>query len=364
LKVILWSSALLGAAALGAAVTLAVRPARVVTVVRTVTTKATVRAWKPEPRHPRAVIRTRVTPSKKPVVVRRRHHTARQPVPTGPIVTPSLYERTTSPPVLREQGCRAGRNRVHGIVILDFGMPAYRRRGYGTVSFAGRFASNTSITWALKAYAVGYSRCLPRGATTRVVLARGTSNYGIAVPSAFTAGREWARETHSVARFLRRHHLDSHVHAAAADDVEPAWDRGFKRTYDFFRGFRSAGRGLVLYDYGSLDGGIGSIWKVRQAYYVAGGMRYARPIPEIYNLRMAEQWAELSRLSVERYGRQLRFAGLMTQFHHRCRGCGFSGRVAHRALVRELAKSSRTRIARLESVTNILSAPRYDGTAG
>jgi hypothetical protein len=288
----------------------------------------------------------------------------KQPAPYLHVVTPSLYERTTSPQVLREQGCRAGKSRVHGIVILDFGMPAYRRNGYGTVTFAGRFASNTSITWALKAYAVGYSRCLPREARSQVVLARGTSNYGIRVPSPNTAGRRWAVETRSLVRFLHVHHLDDHVQAAAADDVEPAWDRSFTRTHDFFDGFRSAGHGIVLYNYGSLDGGAGAIWNVRQSYYVTGGMRYVRPIPEIYNRRMAEQWAELSRLSVERYGEPLQFAGLMTQFHHRCRECGYSAREAHQALVRELARSRRTRIAQLDAVTNILSAPRYRGTQG
>jgi hypothetical protein len=280
------------------------------------------------------------------------------------VVTPSLHERTTSPEVLREQGCQAGKSRVHGIVILDFGMPAYRRGGYGTVTFAGRFASNTSITWAMKAYAVGYSRCLPKEAKTQVVLARGTSNFGLGVPSPHTAGRLWAVETRSLAGFVHVHHLDGHVQTAAADDVEPAWDRTFTRTHDFFDGFRSAAHGTALYNYGSLDGGAGLIWKVRQAYYVTAGMRYVRPIPEIYNRRMAEQWAELSRLSVERYGQPLQFAGLMTQFHHRCRDCGYSAREAHRALVRELAKSSRTRIAQLDSITNILDAPHYHGTQG
>jgi hypothetical protein len=344
------SSALLGAAALGAAVTMAVRPARVVTVVTTVSMNATVE------KHRR--------PSKQPAPVRLSETPAKQPVPRKHAVTPSLYERTTSPQVLREQGCRAGKSHARGIVILDFGMPAYRRGGYGTLTFAGRFASNTSITWALKAYAVGYSQCLAKGAASRVVLARGTSNYGVTVPSPYRAGRLWALEAQSLARFLHNHHLDDHVQAAAADDVEPAWDRSFKRTHDFFDGYSSAGHGLVLYNYGSLDGGAGAIWKVRQTYYVAGGMRYVRPIPEIYNRRMAEQWAQLSRLSVERYGAPLQFAGIMTQFHHRCRGCGYSAREAHTAIVRELAKSHRTRIARLESITNILSAPRYLGAQG
>jgi hypothetical protein len=275
-------------------------------------------------------------------------------------VTPSLYERTTSPPVLQEQGCRAGRARTHGIVILDFGKPAYRRHGYGTLTFAGRFASNTSITWALKAYAVGYSRCLPKWSRAKIVLARGTSNYGIDVPSPFTAGRLWARETSVLAAFLRHHRFDDHVEAAAGDDVEPSWDRHFRRTYAFFRGFRAARTGFLLYNYGSLDGGVGRIWNVRQAYYVAGGMRYARALPEIYNAAMASEWAELSRISFRRFGAPLSFAGVMTQYHHRCHMCGFSAREAHRALVRELAKHPRTRIRHLAAVTNIASAPPFE----
>ena len=80
----------------------------------------------------------------------------------------------------------------------------------------GPLASNTSITWALKAYALGYSRCLPRAAASKVVLARGTSNYGIDVPSPFTAGCLSAREAKSVSRYLGSHHLDGHVPVAAA----------------------------------------------------------------------------------------------------------------------------------------------------
>ena len=71
---------------------------------------------------------------------------AATPITHGPTVTPSLYERTTSPKILRAQGCRAGRALTNGLVVLDFGKLAYRPRrgGYGTVTFADRFASNRS----------------------------------------------------------------------------------------------------------------------------------------------------------------------------------------------------------------------------
>src|SRR5437868_3190451 len=185
---------------------------------------------------------------------RGRHHRLR--------ATSSLYERTTSTAVLRRQGCRAGGNRTTGLVILDFGKLTYRHGTYGTLHFGGRFASNRAITWAMKAYAAGYSRCLPRWAHARISLARGTSNYWPTVPSTYRAGRQWAAETLVLARFLRNHGFDDHVTAAAADDVEPAWDRTFHKTRRFFQGYRAAKTGYLLYNYGSLDGGVGGIWNV------------------------------------------------------------------------------------------------------
>jgi hypothetical protein len=104
---------------------------------------------------------------------------------------------------------------------------------------------------------------------------------------------------------------------------------------------------------------VGAIWNARQAYYVAGGMRYARVVPQIYNETMAREWAELSHIILKRLGAPLSFAGIMTQYRHRCRGCGFRARDAHRALVRELAKHPRTRIRYLAVVTNIAEAPRF-----
>jgi uncharacterized protein YjeT (DUF2065 family) len=98
---------------------------------------------------------------------------------------------------------------------------------------------------------------------------------------------------------------------------------------------------------------------VRQAYYVAGGMRYARALPEIYNESMASEWAELSRVSLERFGVPLSFAGVMTQYHQRCRRCGFSAHEAHRALVGELSKHPRTQLRNLGAITNLASAPPF-----
>jgi hypothetical protein len=273
--------------------------------------------------------RVRKHPAKKPVVVA--HPVVQKSVPR---VSVSLYERTVAGAVLARQGCHAGARGVGGLMILDFGKPAYNGHTYGTILFSNRFASNKSITRALYLYARNYVRCLPKGSAAQIVLARGTSNYHPSVPSAFKAGLKWARETQALQLNLEAHRLAGHVTSAAADDAEPAWDPHFRRTYSFFRGFQDGHTNRLIYNFGSLDGGVGAIWNARQAFFVAGGMRDSRALPEIYNHAMAHQWAFLAKIASNRYKRPVRFAGVMTQHHAR-----FSMKPvdAHRALVRALA---------------------------
>jgi hypothetical protein len=249
--------------------------------------------------------------------------------------TISLYEHTTEPSKLHGQGCDAARRKVGGIVILDFGQPAYNGHTYGTNLFSGAFVGNAKITRAMLAYASGYRGCLREGSDLSISLARGTSNYHPQVPSAYQAGRRWAREVHRLEGLLERRGLSEHVTSAAADDVEPSWDRTFHRTRDFFRGYRDAHTGHVLYNFGSLDGGVGSVWNARQIFFVASGMKYVAAIPEIYNHAMANQWAELAHIAKHRYHRPLKFAGVMTQ--HTSSNHAMKPRDAHKTLVRALA---------------------------
>jgi hypothetical protein len=249
--------------------------------------------------------------------------------------TLSIYEHKVHPWILYAQGCSAGRRHENGVVVLDFGKPAFEHGGYGTILFSGRFATNHRITAAMLAYAHGYVSCLPKGSSASIELARGTSNYHPAVPSAYVAGVRWARETNKLGRELARHWLAKHVEAAAADDAEPAWDRSFRKTRQFFHGFRVAVHGHTLFDYGSLDGGVGAVWSARQAWYVAGGLRHTKALPEIYNSAMAQEWAELARIARGRYHRDVHFAGVMTQGTSSC-NCGLRLPAAHQALAQAL----------------------------
>ena len=269
------------------------------------------------------------------------------------VTTLSIYEHSARPRRLSAQGCSAGRRHENGVVILDFGKPTFEHGGYGALLFNGRFATNRRITDAMAAYARGYVRCLPQGSTAFIALARGTSNYHPSVPSAYVAGVRWARETNRLAVRLERKGLANHVEAAAADDAEPAWDREFRQTRQFFHGFRAAVHGHTLYDYGSLDGGVGAVWSARQMWYVAGGLRNTKALPEIYNSDMAREWADLARIARVKYHRGVRFAGVMTQGSPSC-NCGFRPLAAHRVLARALSVQGVGRIPLPAGGTNIV----------
>jgi hypothetical protein len=272
--------------------------------------------------------------------------------------TLSLYERTTAPSVLARQGCDAARRDESGVVVLDFGKPSFGHHTYGTIDFSDRFVSNHAITVGMLGWARGYDHCLRRGSKAVVRLARGTSNYHPSVPSAAAAGKRWAGSVLALERKLRRQGLSDHVKSTAADDAEPAWDRGFRQTLRFIHGFRTFAHGRMLYDYGSLDGGVGSIWNARQMMFVTGGMGNTAVLPEIYYPAQAREWAELAYIAHRWFHRSVRFAGVMTQGSRSCH-CGYRPLGAHRALVHALAgvdTGGRTFVPRRG--TNIVSAGR------
>jgi hypothetical protein len=160
---------------------------------------------------------------------------------------------------------------------------------------------------------------------------------------------------HTLDKLLAARGLSEHVTPAAADDVEPAWDPTFHRTRDFFSGYRDARTGHVLYNFGSLDGGVGSVWSARQIFFVASGMKYVAAIPEIYNDAMAHQWAELAHIAKRRYHQPLKFAGVMTT--HTSGNHGMKPRDAHKTLVRALAAIDSSVVPDVPpTLTNIRSA--------
>ena len=156
-------------------------------------------------------------------------------------------------------------------------------------------------------YARAYVHCLPRQSTAFIALARGTSNYHPQVPSAYAAGVRWARATNALGRALQRRTWTTTSRRPPPTTPSRRGIGSFHRTRHFFHGFRAAVHGHTLYNYGSLDGGVGSIWSARQMWYVAGGLRHTGALPEIYNSDMAREWAEFARIARARYHRGVPF---------------------------------------------------------
>jgi hypothetical protein len=232
-----------------------------------------------------------------------------------PYTTTSYYESTTSTSTLFNQGCAAGSAGAVGAIILDFGRPAYKDGAYGTMLFgSGGFASNVSILSGMKAFADGYWNCSPLH--TRVVIARGTSNYcpagsgcSLPPPDFGAAGSYWGRRTNELAAYISNSGYASQETSAAADDAEPAWDSGFTSTRDFIAGYNSAAL-WEMFDYGSLESGY---WSRSQEYYAAyTGANF--PLPQIYYSSMAASWESLELWAVENRGASMLVLGVTSEW--------------------------------------------------
>lgn len=258
-----------------------------------------------------------------------------------PPVTISQYEHSTTPATLDAQGCNAGKGRKTGLVILDFGRPAFKAGAYGTLDFAGNFQWNVPINKAVEAYMTGYMRCRPAGLKGMLSVARGTNNScsnedvhccpnkcGLEPPSFTKAGYWWAWRTNQVEKWVISKGWKFKVRATAAIDAEPAWDPPFRATNRFVAAFdytaRHSGWKLppLLWDFGSLEPGY---WSPNQEWIVAaggGGVNHA--IPEIYYPGMAREWSDLSAYALKNHGHRIRFGGVTSQWAPGTSACGYS----------------------------------------
>ena len=193
----------------------------------------------------------------------------------APSVTISQYEHSTVPATLDAQGCNAGTARKTGVVILDFGRPAYKTGKYGTLDFSGTFQWNVAINKAVEAYMTGYMRCRPSSLKGVLSVARGTNNLcsnqdlqccpsgcNLEPKSFTTAGYWWAARTNQVERWVIAKGWKYKVRATGAIDAEPAWDPPYSATGKFVRAFdytaNHSGWKLppLLWDFGSLEPGF------------------------------------------------------------------------------------------------------------
>ena len=264
-----------------------------------------------------------------------------QAAPKVPVTTISQYEHSTVPATLDTQGCNAGKAGKTGLVILDFGRPAYKNKAYGTLDFSGTFQWNVSINKAVEAYITGYVRCRPASVKGVLSVARGTNNsctnqdpnccpHGCNLePKSFTsAGYSWAVRTNQVENWVISKGWKYKARATGAIDAEPAWDPAYSATGKFVAAFsytaRHSGWKLppLMWDFGSLEPGY---WSRNQEWTIAaGGGGVNHVMPEIYYPGMAREWSDLSAYAKANHGARIKFGGVTSQWAPGVSACGYS----------------------------------------
>jgi hypothetical protein len=282
-------------------------------------------------------------------------------VAARPPATRSYYEHNVNTSDLRQQGCAAARSRKGGVVILDFGRPAWDGEHYGTILHQGAFASSTAIRNAAKAFGAGFVRCAgARG--TRVIVSFGTNNScsdndpacsGSRQPRNFAeAGKIWAYHVKVLREWIQlRPARRRHLSPTSADDMEPAWEPPFTHTNAFQTGYNNEPVAGSMYNHGSAERGH---WTFAQLYRVSYGLPLNYPFPQIYYDSQPPQWREISRWGADfgNYGK-MNFAGVLSQFNSGF-DCGFTPAQGYDALLSELNKDPKTAQSRIPYLSNIV----------
>jgi hypothetical protein len=216
-------------------------------------------------------------------------------------------------------GCAFGRAHPDGnrLLLLDFG--AARKAGagsFGALDFSGTLFTNGQILAAMEKAADGHHNCF--NGTGSTVIGYGISNYhlsgtGMTTTDAYYVGYYQSRRAQDLAAYQTAHAY-TRQSAAAAGDMEPAWD-GPAVTKRLVDGDQAQGWALY-YDFGSADGcpstGSGGScsngWRVADVAYVSYSGA-AVPLPEIYYPVNGGQWTVVRRSWNLSHGAAYRFWG-------------------------------------------------------
>lgn len=209
------------------------------------------------------------------------------------------------------------------LMVLDYG--AARKitaRTYGALDFSGVRFGNPDILSALEAAANGHHNCYTGVGGT--IVSYGNSNYHLAASGmtrldAWRVGYFQSTRAKQLSDYERAHGYNRQS-AAAASDMEPAWD-GPVITRQLVRGDSAHGWSLY-YDYGSADGcptgGSGgscvngwSVGDVANVSYPGAAV----PLPEIYYTANADQWTVVRRWWNAHSSHRYRFWGTTGTTH-------------------------------------------------
>jgi len=238
--------------------------------------------------------------------------------------TSSYYEYDANPASLAGQGWAEASAGSQGLVILDFGRPAFDGSSDGMIDFSGNFVSLSTVEMAVESYLRSYAAGAPRG--SQLSLAVGTNNScstgqpcGAVIcgcsdePPNFVA---WGAHFGATVRRLRSWatSVKSHsvrIKVVAGDDAEPANDPGYSNTANVLQGYASAVAGFEpsMVDFGSGEPGY---WTLDQLYQVAYGFKPDVPFPEIYYASDVSDWTALAAYARSRYGVKMTVFGVLT----------------------------------------------------
>jgi len=227
--------------------------------------------------------------------------------------TTSLYEATTNPYTMYNQGCRAAQQ-APGLLVLDWGQPVYLGYGiYGTYDFGGHDDSDSAILHAVANFVQGVWYC--RTSSTNIAIAIGESNYysGDALPLTNAAwyadGQQWGNLVNNVASFVNDNHYNV-IGIYGAGDLETEWN-SFTLTKSMVDGYNNTSSRLY-FDFGDDSPGY---WTNAQVWYVAYGARDNMPLPEIYfNADATYDWQVLNTWACTYAGGPMYIRGVMATF--------------------------------------------------
>jgi hypothetical protein len=243
-----------------------------------------------------------------------------------PGTTISHYETNVNHVTLLGQGEAAGKSDAQGLVILDFGRPAFNGTTSGTMDFGGVFVPLTSVVAGTLSFIQGYLATAPRD--LRLEVAIGTNNScGTGQPcGALVCGCRFEPPSYeawgahlAAAVEQAQAEVDSltyHtgytdvVRVIAGDDAEPAFDPGYQNTHDLLAGYANAVGGYQpsMVDFGSADRGF---WSSDELLQVADGFRPNLAMPEIYFSTDVSSWASLVSYA-KSHGKALTIFGVLT----------------------------------------------------
>lgn len=239
-----------------------------------------------------------------------------QPNVSAPSYTTSYYESSTSASTLQNQGCTAARG-PSGVIVLDFGEPAYSGGVYGTDDFGGHFDSDNTLFHAVANFIYGAWNC--HTSSTNIAVAVGTSNYGgwmgsYSTSAWYAAGQQWGDLVNNDQNYSSSNGYSNYIGVIGADDIEVEW-AGYSQSSNFVNGYNNTSS-HAFFDYGDDSGGANpSPWTAYEVWYVAWGAADDYPLPEIYYQADAtSDWEQLAIWACNNGHGAMGFKGTMAEY--------------------------------------------------